>query len=176
MARFSEPDRGSTTSATRTTHGHKTRVVVTRPCAGRLLLPAARLPARFPSRGPVWRRAALAAHSEEGVARGSVGLRRGPVPCGLEAPAHPEPRTSMSRENPFEKADPFEPTMPTPDARTLAGRASRGLQSGTDPRRSARSHEDRGAFGHRAPRAFVKITPHVRPRGPPVHATRSALQ
>jgi len=65
----------------------------------------------------------------------------------------------------------------TDDARarcsTLAGRASRGLPSSIDPRRSTRSQGDRGAFGHRALRAFVRITPHVRPRGPPVHATRA---
>jgi hypothetical protein len=97
MARFSEPDSGPTTSATRTTHGHETRVVVTRPLAGRRFSPRRVCRRASPcgdSRGdePLSRRSRRGRRARTG--RIETRFRA----CyGVESPARPGPRTSMSR-------------------------------------------------------------------------------
>lgn len=171
MARFSEPDSGPTTSATLRRTGNETRVVVTRPLAGRRFSPR-RVCRRASLSGLAQRRAALAALSEEGVARGPAESRRGSAPVtALESPARPGPRTSVSRARPSERRNPSDRRRAHPMP-TLAGRASRGLRSRTCPRRPMRSHEDRGAFDRRSARPFEEIALPARSSGPPVHATR----
>jgi len=176
MARFSEPDSGPTTSATRTTHGHETRVVVTRPLAGRRISPRR-----------VCRRA-----SPCGDSRGDEPLSRRPpkrtsradrpnrdeVPCLLGLGVPRSPRTAHLRvaRTLARRAEPFEPQPRLQRAHpmsTLAGRASRGLRSRTDPRRPMRSHEDRGAFDRRSARPFEEIALPARSSGPP--STRPVL-
>jgi len=171
MARFSEPDSGPTTSATRTTHGHETRVVVTRPLAGRRISPRRVCRRASPcgdSRGdePLSRRSPKRASRADRP-------NRDEVPCLLGLGVPRSPRTAHLRvaRMSARRAEPFElrPAHPMP---TLAGRASRGLRSRTCPRRPMRSHEDRGAFDRRSARPFEEIALPARSSGPPVHATR----
>jgi len=97
MARFSEPDSGPTTSATRTTHGHETRVVVTRPLAGRRISPRA-FAGALPLAGT-----RVATSRSRGALRRGRRARTGRIETrfracyGVESPARPGPRTSVSR-------------------------------------------------------------------------------
>jgi len=115
MARFSEPDSGPTTSATLrrtgTRRGSWSLVRSRGDC-----LPAARLPARFPLRGLAWRRAALAAPSEEDVARGPAESRRGSVPFTAWSPPLAPDRAPPCRAHVRSKGGTLRAATCAPDA------------------------------------------------------------
>jgi len=106
MTRFSEPDSGPTTSATRRRTGTRRGFAGHSSERGATILPAVRLPARMPFRALAWRRAALAARSEERVARGPAESRRGSVRLAWNPPLASD-RAPLCRVHVRSKGGPF---------------------------------------------------------------------
>jgi hypothetical protein len=136
MARFSEPDSGPTTSATRTTHGHETRVVVTRPLAGRRISPRRVCRRDSPcgdSRGdePLSRRSPKRASRADRP-------NRDEVPCLLRLGVPRSPRTAHLRvaRTLARRAEPFGPQPRLQRAHPMSTLAGEHLEvSGPAPTR-----------------------------------------
>jgi hypothetical protein len=170
MARFSEPDSGPTTSATlRRTGTRRGSWSLVRSRGD--YLPAARLPARFPLGGLAWRRAALAALSEEGVARGPAESRRGSVPVRAWSPPLAPDRAPPCRAHVRSKGGTLRAATCAPDADPRGPSISRSPVPHLPAKADAFSRRPRcvrpplgsSVRGDRSPRPFEWAS---RPRDP----------
>jgi len=170
MARFSEPDSGPTTSATLRRTGNETRVVVTRPLAGRRFSPR-RVCRRASLSGLAQRRAALAALSEEGVARGPAESRRGSVPVRAWSPPLAPDRAPPCRAHVRSKGGTLRAATCAPDADPRGPSISRSPVPHLPAKADAFSRRPRcvrpplgsSVRGDRSPRPFEWAS---RPRDP----------